>query len=124
MTTNGTAGSIVNISSVIAHRSAKLLPQASYAASKAGLDGLTRELAVQLGEHGIRVNAIAPGIIDTEMTALLTSNQTTVATKTALGRIGTVNDLDHALLLLATPAGSFITGTTITIDRGSTAGTY
>lgn len=122
-----TPGSIVNITSVIAHRSAKLLPQASYAASKAGLDGLTRELAVQLGPHQIRVNAIAPGIIETEMTAPLTNNAATadnIAAKTALGRIGNVTDLDHALLLLATNAGSFITGTTITIDGGSTAGTY
>lgn len=122
-----TPGSIVDITSVIAQRSAKLLPQASYAASKAGLDGLTRELAVQLGPHQIRVNAIAPGIIDTEMTAPLTNNAATadtIAAKTALGRIGNVTDLDHALLLLATNAGSFITGTTITIDGGSTAGTY
>lgn len=124
MTDQKSGGAIVNVTSIVADRPAKRIPQASYTASKAALTGLTRELATQWGNAGIRVNAIAPGLIDTEMTAELLADQSSahsLAATTALNRIGTVADIDHAVLLLSTPAGTFITGTVLTVDGGASA---
>lgn len=114
-------GSIVNISSVLALTGGHT-PQAGYSASKAGLLGLTRDLAMQWsGRKGIRVNAIAPGYFVTEMTSPLTSTPeglSVLANQNPMNRLGRSGELAGALLLLASDAGSYITGTTIAVDGG------
>lgn len=117
----GHGGSVINVSSALAEASAGI-PQAAYTASKAGLLGLTRDLAAQWsGRKGIRVNALAPGFIATEMTRPLVESPDTLNAlldRTPLGRLGDASELTGALLLLASDAGSFITGAAITVDGG------
>lgn len=113
---------IVNVASVLA-LIAPRFPQASYAASKAGLLGLTRDLAQQWsGRKGIRVNALCPGYFQTEMNAHVIEAQTElVRAETMLGRWGEQHELDAALLFLASPASSFVTGTYLVVDGGMSA---
>jgi NAD(P)-dependent dehydrogenase (short-subunit alcohol dehydrogenase family) len=103
-------------------RSIDRLPDAAYVASKAGLIGLTRELASQWGRHGIRVNALAPGFFESEMTAeLLTASGSApvwLTEGTALGRVGRQGELDEALVLLLGAGGAYITGQTLLVDGG------
>ena len=116
--------SIVNISSVIGLVSTSPIGGASYAASKAGVLGLTRELAGQWGRRGIRVNAIVPGWFDTEMTDGLFANDKSagwVRRNTMLGRGGGPGEVDGALLFLASPASSYVTGHSLVVDGGWTA---
>lgn len=117
----GNGGSIINISSVLA-LGAGDVPQAAYSASKAGLLGLTRDLARQWsGKHSIRVNALAPGFFETELTAPLLdrpAGRDAVLERTTLGRIGRLDELSGPLLLLASDAGSYITGSTLCVDGG------
>jgi NAD(P)-dependent dehydrogenase (short-subunit alcohol dehydrogenase family) len=120
----GTSLSIVNLSSVIGLVSTAPIGGASYAASKAGILGLTRELAGQWGRRGIRVNAIVPGWFDTEMTDGLFSNDKSagwVRRNTMLGRGGAPGEVDGALLFLASPASSYVTGHALVVDGGWTA---
>ena len=120
----GASLSIVNISSVIGLVSTAPIGGASYAASKAGILGLTRELAGQWGRRGIRVNAIVPGWFDTEMTDGLFSNDKSagwVRRNTMLGRGGEPGEVDGALLFLASPASSYVTGHSLVVDGGWTA---
>ena len=120
----GTSVSIVNISSVIGLVSTAPIGGASYAASKAGILGLTRELAGQWGRRGIRVNAIVPGWFDTEMTDGLFDNEKSagwVRRNTMLGRGGEPGEVDGALLFLASPASSYVTGHALVVDGGWTA---
>ncbi len=113
--------SIVNISSVLSLTTAAL-PQAAYAASKAGLNGLTRDLAQQwTGRKGIRVNAIAPGFFTSEMTdqyppGYLESQQQRIPA----GRKGDPRELAAAVVFLASAAGGYVTGQTIPVDGGMT----
>ena len=114
--------SIVNVSSVLGITTAGL-PQAAYAASKAGLLGLTRDLAQQWGgRKGIRVNALAPGFFASEMSDQYTSDyiETAVRQRVLLGRMGEADELAAALLFLASDAGSFVTGQTLVVDGGLT----
>jgi NAD(P)-dependent dehydrogenase (short-subunit alcohol dehydrogenase family) len=123
MRANG-GGAIVNISSIVARLSEPTIPSASYAASKGGLESLTRELAVQWARHDVRVNAIAPGWFPTEMTEGLTGDPERLARfsgKIPLGRLGELREIDGPLLLLASDAGSYITGQTIVVDGGISA---
>ena len=118
----GEGSSIVNVASVLG-LIAPRFPQAGYAASKAGVIGLTRDLAGEWSQRrGIRVNALCPGYFDSEMTAdgreVLA---TMVADHSMLGRFGTQSELDAALLFLASPASSYVTGTTLTVDGGLAA---
>jgi NAD(P)-dependent dehydrogenase (short-subunit alcohol dehydrogenase family) len=116
--------SIVNVSSVIGLVSTAPIGGASYAASKAGVLGLTRELAGQWGRRGIRVNAIVPGWFDTEMTDGLFSNEKSagwVRRNTMLGRGGEPGEVDGALLFLASSASSYVTGHALVVDGGWTA---
>jgi NAD(P)-dependent dehydrogenase (short-subunit alcohol dehydrogenase family) len=114
--------SIVNVSSV-AGLVATHYPQASYAASKSGLIGLTRDLAQEwTGRKGIRVNALCPGYFVTELNEHVQDILgELVAQRTIMGRFGEQEELDSALLFLASPASSFVTGTTLTVDGGYTA---
>ena len=114
-------GSIINISSVLGiHPGA--LPQAAYASSKAGLIGLTRDLAAQwTGRKGIRVNAIAPGFFPTEMTDEMDSREEELVKMiTPAGRVGDPAELASVGVFLASDAASYVTGITLPVDGGMT----
>lgn len=117
----GHGGSIVNIGSILGERAAAQVP--AYAASKAGLLQLTRAMAVELARHGIRVNAIAPGYFATDLNRAFLESE---AGRALLHRIpqrrfGEPADLDGALLLLASDASRYMTGSVVTVDGGQTA---
>jgi len=118
MARHGHGGSIVNIASMLAFRT--MGQSAPYAASKAGLVHLTRSLAGELGRFNIRVNAIAPGYIETEMNADYLNSEIGQAMlkRVPQRRYGKPEDLDGALLLLASSASSFMTGAVISVDGG------
>jgi 3-oxoacyl-[acyl-carrier protein] reductase len=110
-------GKIVNVTSVHGIRSEFGI--ANYAASKAGLIGLTKTLARELGRDGIRVNAVAPGMVETPMTATLTEAvRARAEQETLLGRLGQPVDVAHAVLFLASPLASHITGQVLVVDGG------
>jgi gluconate 5-dehydrogenase len=115
-------GSIINVAS-IAGLSGGQLNTAGYNASKAAVINLTRALAVEWGAHNIRVNAIAPGLFRTRMTAgiIAMGAETMVANTAPLGRIGRPGEIGPVVLFLASEAASYITGQTVPIDGGSTA---
>ena len=114
-------GSIINISSVLGLRPGAI-PQAGYAASKAGLIGLTRDLAMQwTGRKGIRVNAIAPGYFPSEMTDEMDEGTAEmVSLVTPSGRLGEPHEIGDAVVFLASDASSYITGITLPVDGGMT----
>jgi len=96
--------------------------QANYSASKAGIIGLTRTVAKELAGRNITVNAVAPGFIATEMTAVLREEiQAEVKKRIPMGRMGQPQDVADAVLFLASPAADFITGHVLTVDGGLTA---
>ena len=110
-------GRIVNLSSVVGLHGAA--GQTNYAAAKAGLVGLSMAVAKEVGSRGITCNAVAPGFIETEMTADLPADFKEQASKTApAGRLGTVEDIAPAVLFLASEESRFITGQTLTVDGG------
>jgi NAD(P)-dependent dehydrogenase (short-subunit alcohol dehydrogenase family) len=113
--------SVVNISSVLGLTTAGL-PQAAYAASKAAISGLTRDLAQQWGTRkGIRVNAIAPGFFKSEMTDQYRPGYLDrIIERAVLGRTGDPAELAATLVWLASPAGGYVTGQTIVVDGGVT----
>lgn len=112
-------GSIVNISSIIGIRGYAGL--AAYSATKSALDGMSRALAREMGSRNIRVNSVAPGYLETDMTQTLDSSQLTqLIRRTPLGRLGQVEDVVPVILFLLSPAAGFITGQTIVIDGGLT----
>ena len=116
-----TAPRIVNIASTEALGATAM--DSPYAAAKAGVTGLTRALAVELGREGITVNCICPGPIATGMTAAIPDDQKAVFAKrrTALGRYGLPDEVAHITLSLCLPAASYITGAVIPVDGGLTA---
>jgi NAD(P)-dependent dehydrogenase (short-subunit alcohol dehydrogenase family) len=111
-------GAIVNIASILAHR--VTARTAAYAASKAGLLHLTRALALEWARHGIRVNALCPGYIETPINAdfFATEAGATLIRRIPQRRLGRPEDLDGALLLLVSDAGRYITGADIVVDGG------
>jgi 3-oxoacyl-[acyl-carrier protein] reductase len=112
------SASITVISSVVASRGSPGL--AVYAATKAGLEGFARNLARELGSRGIRVNAVAPGFLETDLSASLSpENRARIARRTALGRLGQPADVVGAVEFLASESASFITGQVIAIDGGA-----
>ncbi len=115
-------GAIINLASMHAIFGAPLSP--GYAASKAGVVQLTKSLAVAWAEDGIRVNAIAPGWIETPMTVPARSDagrNRAILDRTPLGRWGTPEDIVGPALFLASDAASFITGTVLVVDGGYSA---
>ena len=117
-------GTIVNVSSISGRVGIPGIPQASYAAAKAGLSGLTAELAVQWGRHAIRVNTVAPGFFRSEITDGMYDDERSRAwlrRNTPLPDDGTVDDFVGAVLWLASDAGRYVTGQTIVVDGGWTA---
>lgn len=118
------SGSIVNITSMVASVGIGRFPQAVYSASKGGLESITREWAAQWSRYGIRVNAIAPGFFESEITneVINVENvQQWILRNTLLPRHGRPEDFDGALLYLASDAGRYVTGQTLTVDGGWTA---
>lgn len=115
-------GVIVNVASVLGLRSVSEMPEAGYAASKAGVIGLTRELASQWGRYGVRVNALAPGFFPSEMTTGLFDEDGGVPgwlnAATPLGRGGRRGELNEALIFLLGPGSAYVSGHTLVVDGG------
>ena len=110
-------GRIINITSVVG--SAGNPGQVNYAAAKAGVAGMTRALAREIGSRGITVNCVAPGFIDTDMTkGLPEEQQTALKSQIPLGRLGSPDDIAHAVAFLASPQAGYITGTTLHVNGG------
>jgi 3-oxoacyl-[acyl-carrier protein] reductase len=122
MITAGKGGAIVNISSIAGLAVPKGV--AAYAVAKAGVIQLTKALGLELAQKGIRVNAIAPGWIVTDLNRdyLMSDRGAAIKRDVPLGRFGEEADLDGALLLLASDAGRYMTGTTIVVDGGQLIG--
>lgn len=121
METQESGGAIVNVASIHGFVGSSPNNQPGYTAAKGGLINLTRELALEWARHGIRVNAIAPGYITTELTDEMIAGESGrkwIERNTPMRRPGEVTELDGAMLLLASDAGSYITGETIAIDGG------
>jgi 3-oxoacyl-[acyl-carrier protein] reductase len=118
----GKGGAIVNISSVLGFGVAK--GTAAYAVAKAGVVQLTKALGLELAFKGVRVNAIAPGWIVTDLNRdyLLSEHGSAIKREIPVGRFGEERDLDGALLLLVSDAGRYIAGTTIVVDGGQMVG--
>jgi NAD(P)-dependent dehydrogenase (short-subunit alcohol dehydrogenase family) len=117
-------GSIINITSITASVGIGRFPQAVYAATKGGMEALTREWTAQWSRYGIRINSLAPGFIETEMTSSVIHEpnvQNWILRNTLLPRHGQPEDFDGALLLLASDAGRYITGQRLLVDGGWTA---
>ena len=111
------AGSIVTLSSVVGVTGNA--GQANYAASKAGLIGLTKSLARELAGRGVRANVVAPGYIATDMTAAVSEKAMEgVAAQIPLGRTGTADDVANAVLWLCSPAAAYVTGHVLHVDGG------
>ena len=110
-------GRIINITSVVG--SSGNPGQANYAAAKAGVSGMSRALARELGSRGVTVNCVAPGFIETDMTSTLDDTQTAALLgQIPLGRLGSAADIAHAVAFLASPNASYITGTTLHVNGG------
>jgi NAD(P)-dependent dehydrogenase (short-subunit alcohol dehydrogenase family) len=115
-------GRMVNIASLLALRTVRQVP--AYAAAKAGLVHLTHTLAMELGRHGITVNAIAPGYFETDLNRAFLQSEVGAALvrRIPLGRSGEPADLDGALLLLCSDAGAYISGAVLPVDGGHAVG--
>lgn len=110
-------GRIVNITSVVGHVGNP--GQANYCAAKAGVAGLTRSLARELGSRNITVNCVAPGFIDTDMTKVLDDKQREMMlANVPLGRLGSPDDIAAAVQFLVSPAAAYVTGSTIHVNGG------
>jgi 3-oxoacyl-[acyl-carrier protein] reductase len=114
------AGRIVNVASIVAFTGASGVP--AYAATKASMLGFTRSLAREVGPLGITVNAVAPGVLDTDMTHALTDEQRAqIARRSALNRLAEVDDVANTVEFLLSDKARNITGTVLTVDAGATA---
>ncbi|MCY0855902.1 3-oxoacyl-ACP reductase FabG [Cupriavidus sp. D39] len=110
-------GRIINITSVVG--STGNPGQMNYAAAKAGVEGMSRALAREIGSRNVTVNCVAPGFIDTDMTKVLSEEQhAALKTQIPLGRLGQPEDIAHAVAFLAGPQAAYITGTTLHVNGG------
>jgi NAD(P)-dependent dehydrogenase (short-subunit alcohol dehydrogenase family) len=127
MIERGQGGRIIHVSSIMGRGASPVHRTSGYVASKAGVDNLTRQLAVEWAPHRITVNAIAPGYFPTEMTVDPESGEVEEEARkrieqlTPLGRLGQLDELRTALLFLASPASSYVTGVILPVDGGWTA---
>ena len=113
-------GRVVNVSSIVARTGYRGL--AAYGATKSAMEGFTRSLARDVGPRKVTVNALAPGFLETEMTAVLNGdNLGRIRKRSALGQFATLDDVAGAASYLLSDAGASVTGTTLTVDGGSTA---
>lgn len=121
MAAHGEGGSIINISSILGLNGTQGVP--AYGASKAALINLTRALAAEWARHGIRVNALAPGYIETDLNKDFLASQAGEAIRKRIPqrRFGRLHDLDGPLLLLAGDAGGFMTGSVVVVDGGQSS---
>jgi 3-oxoacyl-[acyl-carrier protein] reductase len=111
------AGRIINITSVVG--SSGNAGQINYAAAKAGIAGMTRSLAREIGSRGVTVNCVAPGFIDTDMTRALSEEQkTALLQQIPLGRLGNPEEVAAVVAFLASPQAAYITGTTLHVNGG------
>ena len=111
------AGRIIHITSIVGHSGNP--GQANYAAAKAGVAGMSRALAREIGSRGITVNCVAPGFIDTDMTRSLSEDQqNALKVNIPLGRLGSPEDIAHAVSFLASENAGYITGTTLHVNGG------
>lgn len=111
------AGRIISISSVVGHMGNA--GQTNYAAAKAGMTGFTKSLAAEVGSRGITVNCVAPGFIETDMTAELPEDiKAKMLARIPVGRLGSVNEIAATVAFLASPAAAYITGETIHVNGG------
>jgi len=111
------SGRIIHITSIVGHSGNP--GQANYAAAKAGVAGMSRALAREIGSRGITVNCVAPGFIDTDMTkALSEDQQNALKVNIPLGRLGSPEDIAHAVSFLASENAGYITGTTLHVNGG------
>ena len=111
------SGRIITVSSVWGVQGASC--EVAYSAAKAGVIGLTKALAKEVGPSGITVNCVAPGVIDTDMCACFDADtKAALAEETPLGRLGTPEDVAESILFLASPAAGFITGQVLGVDGG------
>lgn len=110
-------GRIINITSVVGHGGNP--GQANYAAAKAGVAGMSRALAIELGSRNITVNCVAPGFIETDMTRALNETQTAaILGQIPLGRLGSPAEIAHAVTFLAGPNAAYVTGATLHVNGG------
>lgn len=123
MVAHGKGGSIVNVASILGLRVAAQVP--SYAASKAGLIQLTKAMALELARHRIRVNALAPGYVETGINREFFASEAgqALVRRIPQRRIGDPSELDGALLLLASDAGAYMTGSVVVLDGGQLVNT-
>jgi NAD(P)-dependent dehydrogenase (short-subunit alcohol dehydrogenase family) len=115
----GRGGAIINLSSVNGHVAG--INRSVYTATKHGIEGLTKAMAAELGPKGIRVNTIAPGFVETPLTAAFLSDQKVLQShirRTPMGRVMTVEDIMGAIVFLASPASAMVSGTSLVIDGG------
>ena len=124
MIERGTPGRIIQMSSALGRGANPVIPTVGYCASKGGVDNLTRQLAIEWAPHGITVNAIAPGYFPTEMTSDPSTGrpeeamEKTMIERTPMGRLGRAGELAPAVLFLASPMSSYVTGTIVSVDGG------
>lgn len=115
------SGSIINISSIMGHRGGGIYPNPSYHASKGAIVNLTRALAAEWANRGVRVNDIAPTFVNTQFITGLMADENTrkaIEARTPLGRVAEVGDLAGAFVYLASPASAMVTGHSLAVDGG------